>query len=171
MGVTDSLLPLALIGPMGAGKSRIGRKLAARIGHPFIDTDYRIGVRYGPIPEIFEREGEEYFRIVEREVVAEALGESSVVSLGGGAVLHADTQDDLAGCTVVYLTVSSAAVQARLRGSKRPLLQEGFERWQQIFEERRPLYERLASIRIDTSHRSIDSIVDELVTWLKENND
>ena len=89
-------LPIVLVGPMGAGKSRVGQRLAASVGAPFVDTDLRIAERYGPIDEIFDREGEEYFRIVEREVVAEALREEAVISLGGGAVLHADTRDDLA---------------------------------------------------------------------------
>ena len=66
-------LPIVLVGPMGAGKSRVGHRLAASADAPFIDTDQRIVERYGPIEEIFEREGEEYFRIVEREVVAEAM--------------------------------------------------------------------------------------------------
>ncbi len=156
-------LPIVLIGPMGAGKSRVGQRLAASVGAPFVDTDVRIAERYGPIDEIFAREGEEYFRIVEREVVAEALREEAVISLGGGAVLHAETRDDLAELPVVWLTVTPQAVAPRLAGSNRPLLAEGgIAAWTAILEARRPVYESLADFGIDTSRRSVARIVDDI---------
>lgn len=153
-------LPIVLVGPMGAGKSRVGHRLATSVDAPFIDTDLRIAQRYGPIDEIFEREGEEYFRIVEREVVAEALREEAVISLGGGAVLHPDTRDDLAGLAVVWLQVSREAVRPRLAGGNRPLVADGgLDRWSALLEERRPLYEAAADLAIDTSRRSVARIV------------
>jgi shikimate kinase len=156
-------LPIVLIGPMGAGKSRVGQRLAASVGAPFIDTDQRIADRYGPIDEIFEREGEEYFRIVEREIVAEALREEAVISLGGGAVLHPDTRDDLAELPVVWLRVSPEAVASRLAGGNRPLLAGGgIAAWTAILESRTPLYEAVADLDIDTSRRSIGRIVDDI---------
>lgn len=156
-------LPIVLIGPMGAGKSRVGHRLAASAGAPFIDTDQRIIERYGPIEEIFEREGEEYFRIVEREVVAEALREEAVISLGGGAVLHPDTRDDLAELPVVWLRVSPEAVAPRLAGGSRPLIAEGgIAAWTAILEQRAPIYAALADLDIDTSRRSVARIVDDI---------
>ena len=156
-------LPIVLVGPMGAGKSRVGQRLAASVGAPFVDTDLRIAERYGPIDEIFDREGEEYFRIVEREVVAEALREEAVISLGGGAVLHPDTRDDLAGLAVVWLQVSREAVRPRLAGGNRPLIAEGgLDRWSAVLEQRRPLYEAVADLSIDTSRRSVARIVDAI---------
>ena len=156
-------LPIVLIGPMGAGKSRVGQRLAASVGAPFIDTDQRIVERYGPIEEIFEREGEEYFRIVEREIVADALREEAVISLGGGAVLHADTRDDLADLPVVWLRVSPEAVATRLTGGNRPLLATGgLAAWAAILEARTPIYEALADLAIDTSRRSVARIVDDI---------
>lgn len=156
-------LPIVLIGPMGAGKSRVGHRLAASVGAPFIDTDQRIVERYGPIEEIFEREGEEYFRIVEREVVAEALREEAVISLGGGAVLHPDTQDDLADLPVVWLRVSPEAVAPRIAGANRPLLAGGgLGAWTAILEQRAPVYAALADLDIDTSRRSVARIVDDI---------
>jgi len=156
-------LPIVLIGPMGAGKSRVGQRLAASVGAPFIDTDQRIADRYGPIDEIFEREGEEYFRIVEREIVAEALREEAVISLGGGAVLHPDTRDDLTELPVVWLRVSPEAVASRLIGGNRPLLAAGgLETWRSVLEVRAPLYRALADLDIDTSRRSIARIVDDI---------
>jgi shikimate kinase len=156
-------LPIVLIGPMGAGKSRVGHRLAASAGAPFIDTDQRIAERYGPIEEIFEREGEEYFRIIEREVVAEALHEEAVISLGGGAVLHPDTRADLADLQVVWLRVSAEAVAPRLAGGNRPLIaQGGIGAWTTILEERAPIYAELADLDIDTSRRSVARIVDDI---------
>jgi shikimate kinase len=148
---------------MGAGKSRVGHRLAASAGAPFIDTDQRIVERYGPIDEIFEREGEEYFRIIEREVVAEALHEEAMISLGGGAVLHPDTRADLADLQVVLLRVTPEAVAPRLSGGNRPLIAEGgIGAWTAIFEQREPIYAELADLDIDTSRRSVARIVDDI---------
>ncbi len=156
-------LPIVLVGPMGAGKSRVGQRLAASADAPFVDTDTRITERYGPIDQIFEREGEEYFRIVEREVVAEALREEAVISLGGGAVLHADTRDDLADLSVVWLRVSPEAVAPRLTGGTRPLIAGGgIAAWTAILEARAPIYAEVADVDIDTSRRSVARIVDEI---------
>lgn len=162
------IFPLAFIGPMAAGKTRIGRRVARALGVPFIDTDKRIVAEYGPISEIFDREGEDYFRVIEREAVVEALGEDAVVALGGGAVLNKDTQADLAHATVVFLTVEAHAVASRILGKKRPLLRGGIGDWQRIFDERRPIYEALATIHFDTSNRPIDTIADDIVSWVRE---
>ncbi|WP_308796626.1 shikimate kinase [Agromyces silvae] len=162
-------LPVVLIGPMGAGKSRIGGRLATVLGAPFIDTDQRIVARYGPIADIFAREGEDYFRVIEREVVAEALREPAVVALGGGAVLHPETQADLEPLSVVLLRVDAAAVEPRLAGGARPLLAEGgLERWERILAERLPIYEALADLDIDTSRRPVARIVADVTGRLGE---
>ena len=155
-----------LVGPMGAGKSRVGSRLATSVGASFVDTDQRIVERHGPIDEIFSREGEASFRAIEREVVAEALREEAVVSLGGGAVLDADTRADLAGLTVVWLQVSADAVAPRLSAGTRPLLADGgLERWIRIRDERRPLYAEVSGLAIDTSRRSVAKIVAEITEW------
>ena len=165
---TNPIFPLVFIGPMGAGKTRVGRRVARALEMPFIDTDKRIVAAYGPINEIFEREGEDYFRVMEREAVVEALAEVAVISLGGGAVLHKETQADLAQSTVVFLSVNAAAVKNRIGGRKRPLLRDGPGDWQRIYDERLPIYEALASIRFETSNRRVDTIADDILTWLKE---
>jgi len=158
-----------LIGPMGAGKSRVGGSLAAALAVPFIDTDQRIVARYGPIADLFARDGEERFREIEREVVAEALQEPAVVALGGGAVLHPDTRADLEDRTVVLLRVDAEAVAPRLAGGSRPLLAEGgLERWTRILAERAPVYDALADIDLDTSRRPVARIVADLTGRLGE---
>jgi len=164
---TPNLLPLVLIGPMGAGKTKIGRRVARSLAVPFIDTDKTIVAEHGPITEIFASQGEPAFRALERDAVATALGEPAVVSLGGGAVLDPDTQRDLAGVTVVLLTVTAEAVAARIRTDKRPLLKNGTGDWQRIYEERRPIYDKLATITFDTSSEPISDVADRIAAWAK----
>jgi shikimate kinase len=159
--------PVVLIGPMGAGKSSIGKKLARRLGSAFVDSDRVIVQRHGPITEIFERDGEAVFRSLEREVVAEALGSDGVVSLGGGAVLDESTRASLAGLPVVMLSVSASAVESRLAGGSRPLLTRGgIDAWREIAARRDPVYRDVASVVVDTSHRPVSSVVDDIVAWL-----
>jgi shikimate kinase len=153
---------VAIIGPMGAGKTSIGRKLAKRLERPFVDTDAQIVAAHGPISDLFAAQGERGFRAVERAAVERALTGGGVVSLGGGAVLDPGTRTDLERCTVVLLTVSEDAVAERLASGRRPLLVDGLESWRRIAAERRPVYEALADITIDTSRRPVAQIVDEL---------
>ncbi|WP_029259259.1 MULTISPECIES: shikimate kinase [unclassified Microbacterium] len=163
-------LTLVLVGPMAAGKTSVGRRVARRLGVAFIDTDKRIVAAHGPIAGIFEAHGEAHFRALERAAVAEALAEGGVISLGGGAVTEAATRELLAEYPVVFLTVSPDAVADRLRGSNRPLLagEDPLERWKKIFEERRGWYAEVSSATFDTSRRPMQKIADEIVAWRRE---
>ncbi|MBF4560933.1 shikimate kinase [Microbacterium sp. VKM Ac-2870] len=159
---------IVLIGPMGAGKTSVGKRVAKRLALPFTDSDAVITREHGPITEIFARQGEESFRELERRAVSAALATGGVVALGGGAVLHPETQTDLAAHRVVLLTVAPQNVAARIRGGARPLLQEGdaVARWHEIFAQRRPVYERLADITFDTSAGPLQDVVEALATWI-----
>lgn len=157
---------VVLIGAPGAGKTRLGKRIARLLKASFIDTDRRIVAKHGPIAEIFAQRGEEYFRRLERAEVAQALTERAVVSLGGGAVLNPDTQRDLSAQRVVLVTVSPEAVEARIAGSTRPLVAGGVEAWTRLVEGRREIYERLASATWDTSSRPIDAIATEIADWV-----
>jgi shikimate kinase len=159
---------LILIGAPGAGKTRLGKRVARLLRIGFVDTDKRIVAAHGPIAQIFEDHGEEHFRRLEREAVAEALREPVVVSLGGGAVLDADTRADLAGQRVVLLTVSADAVAARIGGGKRPLLKDGIAGWVALVESRRELYEGLASRAWDTSALPLDEIAGDIADWIRQ---
>jgi shikimate kinase len=159
---------VVLIGPPGAGKTRLGKRVARILGAPFIDTDKRIVAAHGTIADIFATHGEPHFRALERAVVATALGEEAVVSLGGGSVLDLETRADLAEHPVVLLTVSADAVRGRVtRKGKRPLV-SSIEDWTRIFEARRAVYESLADQTWDTSQRPIDAIATEIAEWVKE---
>jgi shikimate kinase len=158
---------VALIGPMGAGKSSIGKRIAKALDLPFTDTDAEIARRHGPIPELFAVGGEAGFRALERAVVAEALAGDGVVALGGGAVLDLETRRDLGRCTVVLLTVSEEAVASRITGGRRPLLTDGLDSWRRIRDERADLYASLADVTVDTSRRPITALADELAERLR----
>ena len=156
------------IGPMGSGKTKVGKRVAKALGVSFLDTDKMIVAEHGPIAEIFDTHGEPHFRALEREAVRNALTSSGIVSLGGGAVLDPDTQTQLAELPVVYLTITADAVAARLGDGKRPLVRGGVADWQRIFDARRDIYERLATIEIDTSATPYDGIAHEVTTWLEQ---
>jgi shikimate kinase/3-dehydroquinate synthase len=135
---------IALVGFMGAGKSTIGREVAARIRRPFVDTDEQIEQQFGPIPELFER-GEAEFRRIEEQVVAEALaGPPAVLALGGGAVLSARTRERLrANAFGVLVEIDAEEAWRRSRGSDRPLARDEQD-FRRLYEERRPLYAQVA---------------------------
>jgi len=157
--------PVVLIGPMGAGKTRIGKRVARILGTGFVDTDKLIVAENGPIPAIFASQGEPHFRALERAAVIAALAGDDVVALGGGAVLDDETRADLTGHRVVLVTVSAEAVAPRIANARRPLLRDGLTDWERIYAERRHLYEQLAKLTVDTSHRPIDAVAKEVAEW------
>lgn len=157
--------PVVLIGPMGAGKTRIGKRVARILGAGFVDTDKLIAAENGSIPEIFAAQGEAHFRALERAAVVEALAGDDVVALGGGAILDDETRADLTSHRVVLVTVTAEAVASRIADERRPLLRDGLTDWERIYAERRPLYEQLARLTVDTSHRPIDAVAKEVVAW------
>lgn len=158
---------VVFIGPMGAGKSSIGRRVAKRLGTTFTDTDTVIVREHGPIADIFASHGEAEFRRIERVTVAAALEGGGVVALGGGAVLAPETRDALSSHLVVALTVSPRTIASRIHGSKRPLLNgaDPMKEWARIADERRPVYESLADVTYDTSRGPLKNVVEEAAQW------
>lgn len=157
--------PVVLIGPMGAGKTRIGKRVARILGTGFVDTDKVIVAEHGPIAEIFATQGEAHFRALERAAVVRALAGHNVVALGGGAILDDQTRAELTGHRVVLVTVTAEAVAARIADGRRPLLRDGLTAWERIYAERRHLYEQLARLTVDTSHRPIETLAQEVAAW------
>ncbi|MEV7691918.1 shikimate kinase [Microbacterium sp. NPDC089189] len=161
---------LVLVGPMGAGKTSIGRRVAKALGTGFVDTDALVVQEHGPIPALFEAHGEEHFRALERAAVQQALLRGGVVSLGGGSVLDARTRDDLRGHRVALLTVSPAIVAGRIAGAGRPLLagdDDPIASWRRIFESRLPLYREVADETFDTSSGPLGDVVEAIATWAR----
>lgn len=161
---------VVLVGPPGAGKSTIGRLVAQRLGLSFADSDDLVERRSGrSVADIFIDEGEAAFRERERAAVADLLSaEQGVVSLGGGAVLDPLTEDGLHGHCVVFLDVGIADAAKRVGfGASRPLLSVNPRaQWTALMAARRPVYERVATYRVDTAAREPDDVAAEVVDRL-----
>lgn len=146
---------IVLTGPPGSGKSTVGAALAEAVGVDVVDTDERVEVRAGlAISDIFIEQGEPVFRELERQVVAEELaGHDGILALGGGAVVDPSTQEALSGHRVVFLDVNVAEAMRRTGlNAARPLLAlQPRASWLKLMAARRPTYERLAVLRVDTS--------------------
>jgi shikimate kinase len=154
---------VVLVGPMGVGKTTIGKKLAKQLGKPFLDTDKEIVKQHGAISKIFEKSGEQHFRTLESEFLLAALASDSVVATGGGVVTQERNRDALRGTFVVYLSTNGRHIASRLLAGRRPLLKNGISDWKRIYEERKPLYEKVATVEIDTSSKPLNSVVAEIV--------
>lgn len=163
---------VVLVGPMGAGKSRVGALLAARLGLAFVDLDARIEADAGhAIATLFAAEGEAGFRQREACALGATLaGAAAVVATGGGAVLEAANRLAMreAGC-VVYLQVDPALQLDRLAGdAHRPLLQveDRAQRLADLQAQREPLYREVAHLVFDTSPHSAEAAAQALAARL-----
>lgn len=161
------------IGPMGSGKSTIGKAVASALGLPFRDTDSIIEEREEmPVSQIFIGKGEDYFRTVEKKVLRdELLNDGSILALGGGAPISVDAQSALkvSSAPVIYLDISLASVAPRIGFNRdRPLLLHNPRgQWQTLMEVRRPIYESIANVVIDVNGKSQKQIVEEALGALK----
>jgi shikimate kinase len=147
---------------MGVGKTTVGKKLARSLKLPFADTDALVVAEHGPIEKIFAEHGESTFRALEEEFLARAISEPAVIATGGGAVLSELSRQRLAEVTVVYLSTDGRHIKSRLRGTKRPLMKNGFDDWTRIYEERKPIYQAMADLTINTSGQSLSATVNEI---------
>lgn len=161
---------IVLIGAPGNGKSTVGALLADRLGRPFVDTDRLVESMEGrEVGDIFVDSGEEYFRDVECRAVGRALAQQgSVVALGSGAVLDERTRAALAGATVVFLEVGlrDASRRAGFDQGAALLALNPRGRWLRLLQGRRPVYEALATHRVDTDGFSAQEVTDQLARLL-----
>ena len=169
---------------MGAGKSSVGRCLEKRTGLALFDMDEMVAAKFGSsISRIFETSGEEKFREAETEVLRSLVlnrsarrtdssgGEQSIVVTGGGIVLRAENGDLLKQLgTIVWLDAEEEILfgRASTKGN-RPLLETENPRktFSQLFEARQPLYAKIADVRIDTSGRSEEEVVEEILEQIE----
>lgn len=165
---------LYLIGPMGVGKSTIGRMLAAALDRPFFDSDREIeAVTGADIPWIFDVEGEAGFRVREERMIDTLTRrEGIVMATGGGAILSAQSRSHLKSRgTVVYLEASIAQQFERTsKDRNRPLLQttDPLSRIRELMKVREPLYNETAHITVETSRRGPRTVVTEILRRLRE---
>jgi shikimate kinase len=165
---------VVLVGMMGAGKSSIGRRLAARLSLPFADADNEIEVAHDrmSIPDIFSTYGEAYFRAGEARVIARLLdGGPQVLATGGGAFMNPDTRTAIAAHGVsVWLKAEFDVLMRRIkRRQDRPLLktEDPGETLRALMAERYPIYGQ-ADITIVSREVPHDKIVDEIVGALAD---
>jgi shikimate kinase len=163
-----------LVGPMGAGKSAVGRKLASLLNYEFADSDEEIEARTGvDIPFIFDKEGEEGFRVREVKVVDDLTQQHNIVlATGGGSAMDPESRSRMAARgIVVYLHASVDQQLERTRkGRERPLLRDGKPRdvLERLMEIRDPQYREIADIIIETDRRQVLSVVREIQKKLLE---
>jgi len=161
-----------LVGPMGVGKTTIGKVLADQLGLEFFDSDREIeAVTGADIPWIFDVEGEAGFRVRETRMIEELTTKNGIVlATGGGSVLAERNRRCLEGRgTVVYLRASIIQqVERTGRDKNRPLLQtaDPEQKIRQIMEIREPLYLEIAQIVVDTNHRNPKSVSNEICRQL-----
>lgn len=159
---------LFLVGPMGAGKSAVGRHLARLLHLEFVDSDEEIETRTGvDIPFIFEKEGEEGFRKREVKVIDElSRREGVVLATGGGAIADPESRSRLgARGFVVYLHTSvKQQLERTQRRRKRPLLENGDKEkvLRELMEQRDPLYREISDLIIETDGRRVQTVAREI---------
>ncbi len=166
-----------LIGPMGSGKTTIGRQLARRLNLEFYDSDRVIEERTGvSIPTIFDLEGESGFRQREREVIDQLTQMDHIVlATGGGAVLNEENQRHLRERgTVIYLSASTEELFARTSKDKnRPLLQteNPRARIEQLLTERHPIYQELADYVINTGQSGLKTVIRDILRLVEKSSE
>ena len=164
---------IALVGMMGAGKSSVGRRLAARLGVPFCDADAEIEAAAGcTISDIFEQYGESAFRDGERKVIGRLLAEPPhVMATGGGAFIDPETRAHVKECAIsVWLKAPVDVLLARVhRKDNRPLLKAGEPRevLERLLREREPTY-ALADIAVESENGPHGETVERILAALKE---
>lgn len=167
---------IALVGMMGAGKSSIGRRLAAKLGVPFRDADAEIETAAGcTITEIFDRYGEAAFRDGERRVIARLLGEAPcVLATGGGAFIDDTLREQIrTGAVSIWLRAPLEILAARVhRRESRPLLRDGDPRkiLAELLAKREPIYAQ-ADIALDSEEGPHAEVVDRIVAALLARGD
>jgi shikimate kinase len=165
---------VVLIGPPASGKSSVGPLLAAALGLPFADTDALVAQAAGkPVSDIFIDDGEMVFREHERAAVARGLegfaGGGGILALGSGAVLDPDVRRMLAGRLTVYLETGFGAVAKRTGFDKPRVVIPGNPRGRlrTMLEERRPVYESLATLTVPTDDLAPDEVAADLAKRLQ----
>lgn len=169
---------VVLVGPMGAGKSTIGRILAQELGYEFFDSDKVIEERCGAdIPWIFDVEGEKGFREREAAVIHDlSQKKKAVVATGGGAMMREENRDYVTRTGfVVYLNTSvDQQFQRTNKDKNRPLLQNtkdgAFQVLKSLMEVRDPLYREVADLVIDTDRKNLKSVVNRIIKEVCEDS-
>lgn len=160
--------PVVFVGPMAAGKTSLGRRVAKELGLQFVDSDVLFVRQHGPIAEFFTANGEPEFRRIEAEIIAAELATEGtrILALGGGAVLSAETRALLANHPTILLMTTQEAVLRTANVSRRPLLRDDPNSWGRILEARRPLYNEVADVTFRTDRAGKEQLTRRVVEWV-----
>ncbi len=160
---------VVFVGPMAAGKTSLGKRVARELGVPFVDTDAVFVRQHGAITDFFAAHGEAEFRRIEAEVIAAELAQPGgrIVALGGGAVLREATRELLGAYPVVLLMTTQEAVLRTANLARRPLLRDDPEAWGRILAERRPLYEAVADVTYRTDRATQEQLTRRVAQWAR----
>ena len=171
----SNLNNIVLIGPMGSGKTTVGRRLSEKLGIDFYDADHEIIDKTGvSIDHIFDVEGEVGFRARESVVLEDLCNKPNIVlATGGGAVISKKNRLEISKTgSVIYLLSSVDQILRRTAKSKtRPLLEKSSNKRKtitDIIEARDPLYREIATIIIDTNGKKLNEVIDEILSQLKK---
>ena len=159
---------IVLVGPMGAGKTTLGKRLAKILELPFVDTDKLVSSEHGSIKDLFASKGESYFRELETEALAHALEGQSVVATGGGIVLAEANRSLLLQNATIFLDTNMEFVLRSLNVSKRPLLKDNPQNWEKIYRDRLPLYKEVSVATVNTANTSIGAIMKNLESEVRK---
>ena len=164
-----------LIGPMGSGKTTIGKILSSRLKYQFFDTDEEIKKKLGmSISSIFDKQGESGFRIIESQILEElSIKSKSIISTGGGIVLMKENRVIMKNGTCIYLKIDFEEQLKRLANSDdRPLVSKNFDgSIEKTNAAREPFFLDLADIVIDTSNLNKNEVTQQILSSLKSKNE
>lgn len=163
---------VVLVGLPGSGKTTVGKRLAQALDLPLQDSDQLIEQLYNgrSCGEVLSTIGEQDFRTVEAQVIADALTGRGVLSLGGGAVVTKETRDRLRKHNVVFLDISvEEGLRRTSRTNSRPLLDvpDPRAKFQQLYDDRRGFYLEIASVAIASDSRDARQVVDDIIHYLQ----
>jgi len=172
-----NFMNIVLIGYRGSGKSRVGRRLASRMGNKFVDTDDLIESKEGKISDIVKSRGWDYFRAIEKRMIEEISGEGNlVIALGGGAVLDADNVVNLErNGLIIWLKADPEVLRKRMKEDHRTAVSRPtlsgkgtIEELEEMVAYREPFYEKAGEIQLDTSSLDVEAVVEKIMTVVKE---
>lgn len=163
-------LPIVLVGPMGAGKTTLGKKLAKSLSVPFLDTDKEISKAHGQIAALFQSIGETAFRDIETNTLRDALSQRAVIATGGGIVIREANRELLRGQNVIFLDSSAKHVLAKINIEKRPLLKDNPNAWGEIYKQRLPLYKSVSQKTLFTGGKPVSVALKELIELINKDS-
>ncbi len=160
---------IVFVGPMAAGKTSLGRRVAKELSVPFVDSDVLFVREHGAITDFFSAHGEPEFRRIEAQIIATELAKpgTKILALGGGAVLTDSTRKLLAEFPTILLMTTQDAVLRTANLSRRPLLRDDPSAWGRILAERKPLYLEVANVTFRTDRAGKEQLTKRVVQWIK----